>query len=39
MLPLGTHSHVLPEVQAEAVEVVNGLLGGCAQRHLMKSES
>ncbi len=39
MLTLGTYSHVLPEVQAEAVEMVNGLLGGCARRNLMKSKS
>jgi len=39
MLTLGTYSHVLPEAQAEAIEAVNGLLGGCAWRNLMKSES
>lgn len=37
MLTLGTYSHVLPE--AQAVETVNGLLGGCARRNLMQSES
>jgi hypothetical protein len=39
MLTLGTYSHVLPEAQAEVVKAVNGLLGGCARRNLMKSES
>ena len=39
VLTLDTYSHVLPEAQAEVVEAVNGLLGGCAWRNLMKSES
>lgn len=34
---LGTYSHVLSE--AQAVEAMNGLLGGCAQRNLIKSAS
>jgi hypothetical protein len=39
MLTLGTYSHVLPEAQVEVVEAVNHLLGGCARRNLMNSES